>query len=163
MTTLIFIALFLVALLWAAFPGTKLPAPFSGRSCQGKSWRRAFPSASKLEIREFLLVFVRAFALRDGEKLMLRPDDEILAIYRALYPRRWTPDALELETLAEDIEKRYGLELRRIWNERLSLGQLFAHAQQPRWRRRSRFRRSTEVTWLPCWKTNKCRENSVSF
>lgn len=131
MTTLIFIALFLVALLWAAFPGTKLPAPFSGRSCQGKSWRRAFPSASKLEIREFLLVFVRAFALRDGEKLMLRPDDEILAIYRAQYPRRWTPDALELETLAEDIEKRYGLELRRIWNERLSLGQLFAHAQQP--------------------------------
>ena len=125
------VALFLVALLWAAFPGTKLPAPFSGRSCQGKSWRRAFPSASKLEIREFLLVFVRAFALRDGEKLMLRPDDEILAIYRALYPRRWSPDALELETLAEDIEKRYGLELRRIWNERLSLGQLFAHAQQP--------------------------------
>lgn len=64
---------------------------------------------------------------------MLRPDDEILTIYRALYPRRWTPDALELETLAEDVEKRYGLELGHIWNERLSLGQLFAltrrHAQ----------------------------------
>lgn len=131
MTTLILIALFLVALLWAAFPGTKLPAPFSGRSCQGKNWRRAFPSASKLEIREFLLLFVGAFALRDGEKLMLSPDDEVLAIYRALYPRQWTPDALELETLAKDVEKRYGLELCHVWNERLSLGQLFAHAQQP--------------------------------
>ncbi len=131
MTTLILIALFLVALLWAAFPGTKLPAPFSGRSCQGKNWRRAFPSAAKLELREFLLLVAGAFAVRDGEKLTLSPDDEILAIYRALYPRQWTPDALELETLAKDVEKRYGLELRRIWNERLSLGQLFAHAQQP--------------------------------
>lgn len=130
MTTFIVIALLLVPLLWSALLGSGVPAPFSSRGCQGKSWRRAFPSASKSEIREFLLVFVRAFALPDRQKLMLSPDDEILAIYRALYPRRWTPDALELETLAEDIEKRYGLELGHIWNEKLSLGQLFALIQQ---------------------------------
>lgn len=130
MTTFIVIALLLVSLLWSASLGWGLPATFSGRSCQGKRWRRAFPSASKLDIREFLLVFVGAFALPDRQKLMLSPDDEILAIYRALYPRQWTPDALELETLAEDVEKRYGLELRHIWNERLSLGQLFALSRQ---------------------------------
>ncbi|CAJ0744381.1 hypothetical protein R16034_04401 [Ralstonia edaphis] len=130
MTTFIVIALFLLLPLWSAFVGWGLPKPFSLRTCQGTSWRRAFPSASKFEIREFLLVFVGAFALPARQKLMLRPDDEILAIYRALYPSRWTPDALELETLAKDIEARYGLEFRRIWNERLSLGELFALTQQ---------------------------------
>ncbi|UGS90727.1 hypothetical protein KOL96_22765 [Ralstonia wenshanensis] len=130
MTTFIVIALFLLLLLWSAFVGRGLPKPFSLRTCQGTSWRRAFPSASKFEIREFLLVFVGAFALPVRQKLMLRPDDEILAIYRALYPSQWTPDALELEALAEDIEQRYGLEFRRIWNERLSLGELFALTQQ---------------------------------
>ncbi|CAJ0700644.1 hypothetical protein ACU8YE_18590 [Ralstonia sp. VS2407] len=130
MTTFIVIALFLLLLLWSAFVGRGLPKPFSLRACQGTSWRRAFPSASKFEIREFLLVFVGAFALPDRQKLMLRPDDEILAIYRALYPSQWTPDALELEALANDVEKKYGLEFRRIWNEKLSLGELFALTQQ---------------------------------
>ena len=89
----------------------------------------AFPQASKGEIRKFLSLFVEAFAFKDSQKLLLTPDDEILSIYRALYPSRWMPDALELETLADDLMRQYGLSLQAVWHEQLTLGQLFGQLQ----------------------------------
>ncbi|MBV8380231.1 MAG: hypothetical protein JO369_05645 [Paucibacter sp.] len=94
--------------------------------CQGASWRRAFPGASKASIREFLELFVEAFAFPSSKRLTFSPDDQILPIYRRLYPSRWIPDALELETFAKDLEARSGLRLESIWSERLTLGQVFA-------------------------------------
>jgi len=68
---------------------------------------------------------VKAFAFSDNEKLKLRPDDKILEIYKALYPSKWTPDALEFETLAKDLQQRYSVELEKIWRDDLTLGDLF--------------------------------------
>jgi propanediol dehydratase small subunit len=118
-----------LALLISAKYGAGLPRPYSSRNCEGRGWRRAFPTASKNEIRSFLLLFVSAFAFSDKDKLKFRPDDKILDIYRNLYSSEWLPDALELETLASKLQKQYTLELESIWSDELTLGELFNRTQ----------------------------------
>jgi hypothetical protein len=123
-TALIVTAIIIVA---AAFGVTRLglPRPFRDRDCQGRAWRTAFPDASKDEIREFLLLFVEAFAYQKKDKLKFGPQDEVLAIYRAQYPSQWMADALEVETLDLHLERRYGIKLSAVWRPELSLGELF--------------------------------------
>lgn len=129
-STFIVILIIAVPLLWGLFFGGRLPQAFRDRTCQGRGWRQAFPSASKKEIREFLTVFVEAFAFSHNERLKLCPEDSILLVYRALYPSKWMPDSLELETLAKDVEAKYGVTLEAIWHEDLSLGELFANTRK---------------------------------
>jgi hypothetical protein len=116
---------FLLLLAWGMWGWGGLPKPFRGRACQGKDWRKAFPNASKEEIREFLQIFVDAFAFKEKERLKFRPGDMILDVYRALYPHKWMADSLEVETFAEDLLRRYGVELHAVWKEDLTLGELF--------------------------------------
>lgn len=115
----------LAATLWAIVFGGRLPRPYRGRQCQGRHWRREFPEATKQEIREFLALFVQAFSLSTREALKLKPDDRILAIYRATYPIQGLPDALELETLAKQLQARYGISLEDMWADDITLGELF--------------------------------------
>lgn len=112
--------------LWGVFFGGQLPRPYRFRPCQGRLWRDAFPDASKDDVRKFLSNFTEAFAFSEKEKLKFNPSDSILEVYRALYPRKWMADALELETLAGDMESKYGVKLESIWHENLNLGELFA-------------------------------------
>jgi len=121
--------LVLLAVAWAVLSTGNIPNPFRTRPCQGRLWRRAFPAASKKQIREFLSVLCDAFAFRDAERLKFRPDDQLLGIYRALYPSKWLADAMEFETLADELRRRYGVTLDEIWNERMTLGALFSHIQ----------------------------------
>lgn len=116
----------LAAILWAVMFGGRLPRPFRERQCQGRKWKREYPGAPKEEIREFLALFVRAFGLSEREMLKLKPGDEVLAIYRATYPIQGMPDSLELETLAQGLQARYGLSLEEMWADELTLGELFA-------------------------------------
>ena len=117
--------------LWSARYGEHLPVPFRSRVCQGRYWRQEFPDASKQEIREFLSLFVSAFAFRETERLKLGPHDTVMAVYRALYSSYWLPDSLEVETLADDLRRKYGVELAAVWNEQdISLGALFAYVQE---------------------------------
>ncbi len=128
----IFVVLILAALAWAAFHGWQSPNSLRYRPCQGRAWRSTFPSASRREIRDFLSLFVSAFAFRDSEKLHFRPDDEVLGIYRAVNPTRWLPDAQEIESLAKKLRDKYGLPLEDIWHDGLTLGGLFQRVQQAR-------------------------------
>ena len=70
-------------------------------------------------------VFVDAFAFDTSEKLKFSPEDRILDVYRAVYPSRWTPDSLEVETFACALEKRFGLRLESLWSDQLTLGDVF--------------------------------------
>lgn len=110
-----------------------VPKAYRARSCAGKKWLRGFPHASKQSIRHFLSLFASAFAIKTKHVLQFEPDDELMSIYRARYPSKLTPDALEFETLAMDLEKNHGMLLSNIWHEHLTLGELFAHvnAAQP--------------------------------
>lgn len=129
-STIIIVSLVAAAVAWSVLFGGRLPKPYHVRTCQGKGWRTAFPSSSKQDIREFLSVFVDAFAFSQKEKLKLNPEDQLLQIYRAIYPSRWTPDALEFETLAEDIQAKYGVSLESVWHDTLTLGELFKIIQR---------------------------------
>lgn len=142
MSTLTVLLVFGIAAIfaWGLVCGGQLPKPYRARSCQGRAWRKAFPSATKLEIREFLALLVSAFAYDDREKLKLAPTDEVLQIYRAQYPSRLQPDALELETLAIDLERQHSLKLEALWKDGLTLGAMFAHTLE---RRRIAKRRPT--------------------
>lgn len=41
------------------------------------------------------------------ERYKFGPDDTVMAIYRTVYPSRWTPDVLEHPFLIEAIEKEF--------------------------------------------------------
>ena len=109
------------------------PRAYRRRECQGTIWRRRFPHESKQSIRLFLHFFAGAFAIRKKHALQLSPDDELMSIYRAHNPSRFTPDALEFETLAKSLEKERQLSLSSIWHEHLTLGELYSRfsAAQP--------------------------------
>ncbi|MCY1244847.1 hypothetical protein D3C86_1612960 [compost metagenome] len=134
MSMLAVLLLFFVATLlaWGSKFSGQLPKAYHARSCQGRGWRRAFPTASKQEIREFLSFFVETFAYNDREKLKLAPADEILKLYRAQYPSFMQPDAMELETLARELGRRHGLELEVLWKDNLTLGELFSRTSGQR-------------------------------
>lgn len=123
------IAIIFVVIDWHARGAGRMPEVYLRRSCQGTGWRRRFPSAPKERIRAFLSLFVESFAFAAGDKLKFSPDDKLLDVYRALYPNRWLPDALELETFAKGLESRFGVRLEALWSEQITLGEVFKAVQ----------------------------------
>jgi len=137
------VVLVAVLVAWHLSFGGRLPPALRDRICQGRAWRRAFPGASRSDIRAFLSLVVEAFAFSGRERLKLAPGDEILGIYRAIYPKPgWGVDGLELESLALAVERKRGVGFRDLWHEKLTLGELFsklhpagrlAPGQESRW------------------------------
>ena len=105
--------------------GGTLPKKYRNRNCMGKNWKIEFPNSSKEDIRKFLLLFTEAFALSENDKLKFEPNDKLLDIYRALYPTNWMADALEFETLADELDKKYKVKFDQIWHNDLTLGELY--------------------------------------
>lgn len=95
------------------------------RSCTGAEWKRQFSDVGKDDIREFLEQFVTAFCFSSKKKLKFSPNDKILDIYRALYPTKEMPDALELETFVKNLKIKYKIDMNNIWHDDLTLGELF--------------------------------------
>ena len=101
-------------------------SPYWSRKCTGFLWKRAFPQASKNDIRSFLSLFVEVFGIRKSRRLCFVPNDKVLDVYKALHPPGWCiPDNFELEDLVLEIEKRYGVDVTHRWNETITLGELF--------------------------------------
>jgi hypothetical protein len=126
MVALLIAATVLIVLVLGALLSNDIPRAYRQRRCMGRQWRSRFPNASKQDIRHFLWLFASAFAIRRRNALLFGPDDELLTIYRARYPSGLTPDALEFEVLAKDIQKVHQVDVGSIWHERLTLGELFA-------------------------------------
>ena len=129
MQTVVIVSVLIVFFLWGCY-GSDVPKKYRRRYCTGREWKNRFPETPKTEIRRFLSIFTQAFAFSAQASLQFAPDDKILAIYRALYPTQWMADALEIETLAGDIEREYCVDFMAIWHEELTLGELFAKLQQ---------------------------------
>jgi propanediol dehydratase small subunit len=105
-------------------------ALYWSRSCTGRNWVHAFPSATKSEIRRFLQLFAAAFALPAANILKFLPTDRVLSIYHASSPPEGGIDVLELETLAKHLGTAYRIDLRSIWREDLTLGDLFTSVRR---------------------------------
>ena len=99
---------------------------FWDRACMGIRWRRRFPDSPKTEIREFLSAFVHAFGFRQSRRCCFSPDDKVMDVYRTLYPPGSLADSMELESLARQLEKQYGVDVTGSWREDITLGELFA-------------------------------------
>jgi hypothetical protein len=87
------------------------------RACTGTRWRRRFPDSPKPEIREFLDLFVDAFAFRRRRRCCFLPEDRVMDVYRALYPPGSAVDGMELETFCQLLRKRYGIDFTTSWRE----------------------------------------------
>ena len=101
------------------------------RVCTGREWRRRFPDAPKEDIRRFLQTFVDGFAFKDRDRLKFSPDDKVMDVYRALYPSKEWPDALEIETFAMFLKDEYRLDLAQIHDPEVTLGKLFEMILNP--------------------------------
>lgn len=104
---------------------------FTSRNSTVDEWRRAFPGVAESKWEEFLSAFVNAFVLDRADAQKFRPDDKLLAIYRAKYPPRWSfADCMEIENLSIEIERRYGLDIMPMFGESLTLGEIFRRIQE---------------------------------
>jgi len=105
---------------------------FVERGCAGFRWRRCFPGASKSEIREFLDIFIDALGFKERWRLCFRPEDRVMDVYRALHPPgRALADGMELESLAQDLQKRYQVDILGSWREDITLADLFTKTRRP--------------------------------
>src|SRR5215472_14991934 len=96
----------------------------------GIRWRCRFPDAPKSEIKEFLDLFVDAFAFRRKRGCRFSPDDRVMEVYRALYPPGSEVDSLELETLCKKLRKRYGIDFATSWRQDITLGEIYERTHQ---------------------------------
>src|SRR5262245_54522345 len=93
------------------------------RACTAFRWHRRFPDAPNSEIRDFLDLFVDAFAFSPKRRCCFSPDDRIMEVYRTIYPSNgFGADSMELEFLCKMIEKRYRFDLATSWHEKITLG-----------------------------------------
>ena len=121
----VIIAAILIIIVAAAFID-QIPKFYKLRNCQGIYWRRKYPNVSKKEIRNFLEIFVSAFAFKNKHRCKFNPDDKVMDIYNAIYPSKFLGgDAMELEELADACKKEYEVDLNEIWNVDLTLGQIY--------------------------------------
>ena len=71
------------------------------RSTDPEIWKRTFPAAQQSIALGALRAISDSFLLRPEDIFRLRPDDKLLDIYRAAYPSKQTPDALEFHVLSQ--------------------------------------------------------------
>ena len=76
-----------------------------------------------------------------------------------LYPLKGWPDAPELETLALRLERHYALDLRELWRENLTLGELFSRIDNARTGNRNEgsFQSCSVGNVAPCSHPRTCR------
>ena len=123
-----FVIIMTIALTFAIYVEIKrkhLLSRYWLRACTGKAWKKRFPEIPNKDIRAFLDIFVNAFLFSCKKKLKFQPDDKIIDIYNALYPMQGLADALELETFAKNLKKNYGVDLYKVTNNDITLGELF--------------------------------------
>ena len=83
-----------------------LPEPFFSRVSDHKRWQDTFGDDFTLADR-VLCIFCDAFMFDETERYKFEPDDTVMAVYRAVYPSRWTPDSLEHPFMIDALEKEF--------------------------------------------------------
>jgi hypothetical protein len=105
-------------------------ARYVDRPFRARQWLQRFPEVPKREIRRFLKLFEEAFGFLEKWRYKFGPDDRPMEVYRTLHPPGAMTDDGELEYLAIDLKREYGLDLEALLNDELTLGALFEEAQR---------------------------------
>jgi propanediol dehydratase small subunit len=107
------------------FQTWKALRPYWERACTGIRWRRRFPNSPKGEIREFLDLFIDAFAFSRRRRCCFLPEDRVMDVYHAIYPPGSAVDGMELESLCRTLQKRYAVDFAASWREDITLGEIY--------------------------------------
>ena len=102
-----------------------IPRPYRDRDSQEAAWRQR--CGEKIgEADAVLMMLCEAFSFNPDDRYKFGPDDRIMDIYRACYPR-WKVwrlgDSMEVESLMMDLDKRYGMDVE-DWHSYISLGEI---------------------------------------
>lgn len=104
----------------------KLPSPYKTRPLQPKVWKQHFGAESYSFCELVLTELCDAFLFTQESRFRFLPDDRLAAIYHACHPpwKFWDwGDSMELETLAQNLEKRFGIDLTKGHSE-ITLGEI---------------------------------------
>lgn len=133
----VIVALVALGVLWDSWRsgrafGTPIPRPYKSRDLQETMWRDRCGDGLG-EADAVLTMLCEAFGFNQDDRYKFGPDDQIMDIYRARYPRwmGWSGDSLEIESLMVELEKQYGIAVE-DWHADISLGDLVELAGEKR-------------------------------
>jgi len=89
-------------------------------------WRERYGHDKLPDIDAVLTSLCDAFSFNPDSRYRFGPDDHVMDIYRACYPRwkLWlSADSMEIESLMADLEKQYGCDVE-DWRPDISLADL---------------------------------------
>lgn len=110
------------------FYQSKYTKIYRDRKCMGRYWFKAFPTASKEEIRQFLVLFVEAFGFSQKLRCQFEPGDSLIELYKAAQAGIRV-DNFEFENLLGGIEDTYGFDAQPLCgliDDGMTLGELFS-------------------------------------
>ena len=84
------------------FFSIRMPRPYRDRQSQEAAWKSRYPDAFHPEVDCILTLICETFLVLPNNRLQFAPDDRLLDIYRACYPRRWSwlrGDCMEIESI----------------------------------------------------------------
>ncbi len=100
-------------------------SPFWRRGDQTRRWLERFPATDAADSEAYHHLLADAFDFSVEQVNCLQPDDRLMEVYRAKYPRGSLGDCLELERLGMALTERHGVDLLSIWQNDITLGEVF--------------------------------------
>ena len=110
-----------------------VPRPYQDRDSQEAVWRDRCGDGLG-EADAVVTLLCDAFSFNPVDRFKFGPDDQIMDIYGARYPRWkgcWSGDCMEIESLMVELEKQYGIAVE-DWHADISLGDLVDLAGEKR-------------------------------
>ncbi len=120
--------LVIVVAIFTYYGRSKYTKIYRDRKCMGRYWFKAFPTASKEEIRQFLAMFVEAFGFSQKLRCQFEPGDSLIELYKAAQAG-FRVDNYEFEMLFTGIEETYDIDaqpLCELIDDGMTLGELFS-------------------------------------
>ena len=127
MVLVVIVALVALGVLWDSWRSGRalcspIPRPYRNRDSQETVWRDRFGEGLG-DADAVLTMLCEAFGFNPDDRYKFGPDDQVMDIYRARYPRWKVCDEMEVEALMIDLEKQYGVE-NEDWRPDISLGEI---------------------------------------
>jgi hypothetical protein len=88
-----------------------IPRPYRNRASQEALWRERYQGNQLLKAEHILALVCDAFMFNTDYRYLFAPEDRLLDVYRACYPRWKIADSMELESLMMDLDKEDTIEL----------------------------------------------------